>query len=52
MVDWIQSSISTASEELRAAVVDLFMETFKDVKQETVDEDECLLMMDALSVGD
>mgnify|MGYP006919019150 CR=1 FL=1 len=26
--------------------------TFKDVKQETVDEDECLLMMDALSVGD
>lgn len=44
------SSLAGAKEELNNAVVEMFVNTFKEMKKENVDEDECLLQMKALSL--
>ena len=44
-------SLPTATQELRDSLVALFMAGFAELKAESVDDAECLLLMNALSVG-
>ena len=42
-------SLPTATQELRDSFVALFMAGFAELKAESVDDAECLLLMNALS---